>query len=90
MPDWAANEDSAVVELYKRLLAAERSGVPLNIKQEILKTPGIDKTAEAVRMRLQNVSAILEEKGLPRLQRLSPLGHYPDQLEDAVDASLPW
>jgi hypothetical protein len=90
MPKWSKSEDAAVVELYKRLLAAERSGVPLDINQEILKTPGFNKSEGAVRMRLQNVSAVLEDKGLPRVQHLSPLPHYIDQLKDAVDASLPW
>jgi hypothetical protein len=90
MARWSKNEDASVVELYKRLLAAERGGVPLNINQEILKTPGIDKSAGAVRNRLQNVSAILEKNGLPRVQNLSPYTNYPKQLEDAVDASLPW
>jgi hypothetical protein len=90
MARWSESEDAKVVELYKRLLTAERSGVPLNVNQEILKTPGIDKSAGSVRNRLQNVSAILEKKGLPRVQNLSPLPHYTDQLKDAVDASLPW
>ncbi len=90
MARWSESEDTKVVELYKRLLAAERSGAPLNINQEILKTPGIDKSPGSVRNRLQNVSAILEEKGLPRVQNLSPRANYADQTKDAVDASLPW
>lgn len=90
MARWSKSEDEKVVELYKRLLTAERGGVPLNIKQEILKTPGLDKDPGTIRNRLQNVSAILEEKGLPRVQNLSPRPNYADQTKDAVDASLPW
>lgn len=90
MARWSKSEDANVVELYKRLRAAERNGVPLNIHQEILKTPGFDKTAGAVRNRLQNVSAILEKNGLPRVQNLSPRSNYAAQTKDAVDASLPW
>ena len=90
MARWSKSEDEKVVELYKRLLAAERGRAPLDINQEILKTPGIDKTAKAIRNRLQNVSAILEEKGLPRVQNLAPWSNYANQTKDAVDASLPW
>ncbi|RYZ46280.1 MAG: hypothetical protein EOO72_02375 [Myxococcaceae bacterium] len=89
-PRWSDGEDLVVIGLYKRLLADELRGVTLDLNQEILRTSGVAKTAGAVRMRLQNVSALLERKGLPRIQHLSPLSNYPDQLERLVDASLPW
>lgn|GEM_PF-4764210 len=87
---WSDSEDSAVIELYKRLLADERRGVSFDLSQEILAAPGIDKSPKAVRMRLQNVSAVLAEKGLPRIQHLSPLSNYAKQTKRLVDASLPW
>lgn len=90
MPRWSRDEDVAVLDLYKRLLANERSGVPFNLADEILATPGIDKSPEAIRNRLQNVSAVLEQKGLPRLQKVAPWAKASSQTRKVVEASLPW
>lgn len=90
MATWSRAEDDAVVALYRRLLAAEQSGTPLDVTKEILATRGIDKTPGAIRNRLQNVSAVLAAKGLPRVQNLAPWSNASRQTEKAVEASLPW
>jgi hypothetical protein len=87
---WTEAKDSAVIHLYRSLSTQERHGLPVDINRAILATTGIDKTPGAIRMRLANVSAILEERRLARVSRLSPLRHYPRQLARLVDASLPW
>lgn len=87
---WSEAEENAVIELYKRLLAREQDGMAPNISQSIDKTKGIDKSPQSIRMRLSNVSAVLEDQGVPRAQCLSPLSNYAKQTEKLVIASLPW
>jgi hypothetical protein len=87
---WTEAKDSAVIHLYRSLSTQERHGLPVDINRAILATTGIDKTPGAIRMRLANVSAILEERRPARVSRLAPLHQYPRRLARLVDAGLPW
>lgn len=87
---WSKAEELLVVALYRRLLVAEQNGAPLDVTKELLATRGIAKSPGAIRNRLQNISAVLEENGVAGGRNLAPWRNAAKQTKETVEASLPW
>lgn len=75
---WSAIELRSCVVAYRRLLDAEEEGVALSKAKVRRKTLGaglVGRTAGAYEYRMQNISAVLNELGLPTLVGYKPLGN---------------
>jgi hypothetical protein len=91
-PDWTADEVAVLVGSYFLMLAEERAGREYN-KSEYRRSviAAIGRKPGSIERKLQNVSAVLDEIGIPWIQGYKPLAHYQkrnDILVDAVDREL--
>ena len=73
------------------MLEAEVGGRPLT-KREVVESlmSATGRTKGSIEMRLQNISAVLDERGLSWIAGYKPLRHYPQRLKELVEADLPW
>ncbi len=86
---WSDEEILASIAAYRRLLDAERRGAPLS-KRDIVDglMTRIGRTKASIEMRLQNISAVLDENGQDWVDGYKPLRHYPHRLRELVDAEF--
>jgi hypothetical protein len=87
--DWMTDEVAVLVGSYFLMLAEERAGRDYN-KSEYRRSV-IASTARkpgSIERKLQNVSAILDEIGIPWIQGYKPLAYYQDLLLGAVEQQL--
>jgi hypothetical protein len=90
--DWTADEVAVLVGSYFLMLAEERAGRTYN-KSEYRRgvIAAIGRKPGSIERKLQNVSAVLDEIGIPWIQGYKPLAHYQkrnDILIDAVEREL--
>jgi hypothetical protein len=87
---WSDAELTAAITAYRHLLEAEDRGQPITkreVVESLMKSTG--RTKGSVEMRLQNISAILEERGSPWIDGYKPLRHYTARLKELVERHLP-
>ncbi|MCB0963059.1 MAG: DUF3883 domain-containing protein [Acidimicrobiales bacterium] len=87
---WSATEDQATVEAYLSMLVAELADAPLS-RSEVL--AGLarnltEKPKSAIERRFANISAVLDERGLPSMARYRPTLTYEQALADVADQQL--
>jgi hypothetical protein len=84
--DWTAGEVAVLVGSYFLMLAEERAGRDYN-KSEYRRgvIAAIGRKPGSIERKLQNVSAVLDELGVPWIQGHKPLPHYQDALVDVVE-----
>lgn len=88
---WSDPELQASIAAYRRLLEAENRGQPMvksDVVESLMKTTGRSKGS--IEMRLQNISAVLQELQLPWIDGYKPLSHYPERLKQLIERDLPW
>ena len=90
--DWTTDEVAVLVGSYFMMLAEERAGRDYN-KSEYRRgvIAAIGRKPGSIERKLQNVSAVLDEIGIPWIQGYKPLAHYQkrnDILINAVDLEL--
>ena len=74
---------------YFFMLADEHAGRPYSKKEQFLGVMKlIGRSKGSVEFKHQNVSAVLDEIGLPWIQGYKPRDHYQDSLADAVGQYL--
>jgi hypothetical protein len=82
---WTDAELRAAIAAYERLLDAERRGAPLakaEVAEALVRATG--RTRASVERRLQNISAVLEEHGMPRVSGYTPQAHYTARLVELL------
>jgi Domain of unknown function (DUF3883) len=87
--DWTADEVAVLVGSYFLMLAEERAGRDYN-KSEYRRSviAAIARKPGSIERKLQNVSAVLDETGVPWIQGYKPLPHYQDALVAVVEQQL--
>jgi hypothetical protein len=87
--DWTADEVAVLVGSYFLMLAEERAGRHYN-KSEYRRgvIAAIGRKPGSIERKLQNVSAVLDEIGIPWIQGYKPLPHYQDALVAVVEQQL--
>uniref|UniRef100_Q07NQ7 Protein NO VEIN C-terminal domain-containing protein n=1 Tax=Rhodopseudomonas palustris (strain BisA53) TaxID=316055 RepID=Q07NQ7_RHOP5 len=87
--DWTADEVAVLVGSYFLMLAEERAGRDYN-KSEYRRSviAAIGRKPGSIERKLQNVSAVLDEIGVPWIQGYKPLPHYQDALVAVVEQQL--
>lgn len=88
--DWSPEEVRAVVRAYFEMLRREAAGIPFvkaDFNREVRKTCS-DRTKASVELKFQNVSAILEENHLARIEGYVPRHNYQNLLAEQVIAFL--
>jgi hypothetical protein len=88
-PDWTEEELQAIVADYFSMLQDELSGRPYSktehrnaLRETVRRSPG------SIELKHQNISAVLQELGLPWINGYKPLGNFQDALADCVEARL--
>lgn len=84
--DWTDFEIEATVAAYEDMLVRQRDGLPY-LKADVVRSlmrlmPG--RSRGAVELKLQNVSAVRIELGLPWIDGYKPMPHYQRALRDVV------
>lgn len=83
--DWTADEVAVLLGSYFMMLADELAGRRYSKKEQFLGVMKlIGRSKGSVEFKHQNVSAVLDEIGLPWIQGYKPRDHYQDSLADAV------
>jgi Domain of unknown function (DUF3883) len=87
--DWTADEIAVLVGSYFLMLAEERAGRDYN-KSEYRRgvIAAIGRKPGSIERKLQNVSAVLDEIGIPWIQGYKPLPHYQDALVAVVEQQV--
>ena len=87
--DWTAAEVAVLVGCYFSMLAEERAGRDYN-KSEYRRSviAAIGRKPGSIERKLQNVSAVLDEIGIPWIHGYKPLAHYQDSLVAEVELQL--
>jgi len=87
--DWTAGEVAVLLGSYFFMLADELAGRPYSKKEQFLGVMKlIGRSKGSVEFKHQNVSAVLDEIGLPWIQGYKPRDHYQDSLADALGQYL--
>lgn len=87
--DWTADEIAVLVGSYFLMLAEERAYRAYNkseYRRGVIAATG--RKPGSIERKLQNVSAILDEIGIPWIQGYKPLPHYQDALVTVVEQQL--
>ena len=87
---WTESEIEEVLDAYFEMLVWQLDGtsfVKAEVRSEVeSKLPA--RAKKSIELKWCNVSAVLEEHGLPRVEGYKPLPHYQALLADSVDAWL--
>jgi hypothetical protein len=87
--DWTADEVAVLLGDYFLMLADELAGRPYSKTEHFRRVMTlIGRSKGSVEFKHQNVSAVLDEIGLPWIQGYKPRAHYQDSLADAVSRYL--
>ncbi len=87
--DWKASELQAIVADYFSMLDDELAGRPyskMEHREKLCLT--VHRSAGSIERKHQNISAVLQELGLPWIDGYKPLGNFQDALLSAVEARL--
>src|SRR4029077_10877741 len=84
--NWAAEELDLIVSDYFLMLNDEAAGVPFNKAQHnrVLRSR-IDRSEGSIEFKHQNISAVLQQLGLPRIRGYLPASNYQKAIIAAVD-----
>lgn len=86
---WADDELDAIVADYFAMLTAELSGQPyVKSHHSAALMAGIGRTHRSVEFKHQNISAVMEELGLPWINGYKPKRNYQNAIFDAIDRYL--
>jgi hypothetical protein len=87
--DWQNDELDAIVEDYFSMLMLDLSGKPY-VKAEHNRAlmAQIGRTHRSVEFKHQNISAVLEELGMPTIPGYKPKPNYQNAIFDAIDRFL--
>jgi hypothetical protein len=87
--DWTVGEVAVLLGSYFFMLVDELARRPYSKKEQFFDVMKlIGRSKGAVEFKHQNVSAVLDEIGLPWIQGYKPRDHYQDSLADAVGQYL--
>src|ERR1700736_5330962 len=87
--DWQADELDAIVADYFGMLAADISGRPyIKSRHSAALMAQIGRTHRSVEFKHQNISAVLDELGMPWIPGYKPKRNYQNAIFDAIDRYL--
>lgn len=86
--DWSREEVDATVQDYFQMLRAEASGSAVNKSErnELLRQKLRTRSRGSVEMKHQNISAVLDQLGLPYIRGYKPRSNFQELLREAVVA----
>src|ERR1035438_5901215 len=86
---WQDDELDAIISDYFGMLVAELAGEPyIKSRHSALLMSRIGRTHRSVEFKHQNISAVLEELGLPWIPGYIPKPNYQNAIFDAIDRYL--
>src|SRR5271168_3049549 len=86
---WQSNELDAIVEDYFVMLMAELSGRPyVKLRHSATLMARIGRTHRSVEFKHQNISAVMDELGMPWISGYKPKRNYQNAIFDAIDRYL--
>src|SRR3984893_6165127 len=87
--NWTGEELDLIVSDYFLMLNDEATGVPFNKAQHnrLLRNK-IDRTEGSIEFKHQNISAVLQQLGLPRIRGYVPATNYQKAIIAAIDRFL--
>jgi len=87
--DWQGDELDAIVADYFEMLAADISGEPyIKSRHSAALMAQIGRTHRSVEFKHQNISAVLDELGMPWIPGYKPKRNYQNAIFDAIDRYL--
>src|SRR5258705_3958820 len=87
--DWQEDELEAIVGDYLAMLAADLSGQPyVKARHSAALMAQIGRTHRSVEFKHQNISAVLDELGMPWIPGYKPKRNYQNAIFDAIDRYL--
>ncbi len=87
--DWQEDELDAIVADYFDMLAADLSGQPyVKARHSAALMAQIGRTHRSVEFKHQNISAVLDELGMPWIPGYKPKRNYQNAIFDAIDRYL--
>ncbi|MFZ0296830.1 MAG: DUF3883 domain-containing protein [Candidatus Sulfotelmatobacter sp.] len=87
--DWQDDELDAIVADYFDMLAADLAGQPyVKLKHSEALMARIGRTHRSVEFKHQNISAVLDELGMPWIPGYKPKRNYQNAIFDAIDRYL--
>jgi len=89
--NWSRREVDAIVRLYVDMLGRDTRGEKMNKSALYRETAAAHlpaRNVKSVERKLQNISAVMEDLGLPRVSGLAPLRKIQGILTDAVREAL--
>lgn len=87
--DWQGDELDAIVADYFAMLAADLSGQPyIKSRHSAALMAQIGRTHRSVEFKHQNISAVLDELGMPWIPGYKPKRNYQNAIFDAIDRYL--
>src|ERR1700685_3485403 len=87
--NWQDDELDAIVADYFAMLAADLSGQPyVKSRHSAALMAQIGRTHRSVEFKHQNISAVLDELGMPWIPGYKPKRNYQNAIFDAIDRYL--
>ena len=87
--DWQHDELDTIIEDYFAMLAADLAGQPyVKSRHSAALMARIGRTHRSVEFKHQNISAVLDELGLPWIPGYKPKRNYQNAIFDAIDRYL--
>ncbi len=87
--DWQDDELDAIIADYFAMLAADLSGQPyVKARHSAALMAQIGRTHRSVEFKHQNISAVLDELGMPWIPGYKPKRNYQNAIFDAIDRYL--
>src|SRR5208337_3949560 len=87
--NWQDDELDAIVADYFAMLAADLSGQPyVKAQHSAALMAQIGRTHRSVEFKHQNISAVLDELGMPWIPGYKPKRNYQNAIFDAIDRYL--
>ena len=87
--DWQSDELDAIVTDYFEMLSADIAGRPyIKARHNATLMAKIDRTHRSVEFKHQNISAVLDELGMPWIPGYKPKRNYQNAIFDAIDRYL--
>src|SRR6266576_3346634 len=87
--DWQHVELDTIIEDYFAMLAADLAGQPyVKSRHSAALMARIGRTHRSVEFKHQNISAVLDELGLPWIPGYKPKRNYQNAIFDAIDRYL--
>jgi Domain of unknown function (DUF3883) len=87
--DWQNDELDVIVADYFAMLAADLAGEPyVKSRHSAALMSQIGRTHRSIEFKHQNISAVLDELGMPWIPGYKPKTHYQNAIFDAIDRYL--